>query len=95
VKIPYVTCHYVTEEKVCQVPHQVCSMEPYCHTYKVCRKVPVCVPVCEPACPPPCCPPPCCPSVPVSRKVGSSEWFARLSDKVRHCRGEQPACGDN
>ena len=33
------------------VPYITCKMEPYCVTYKVCRKVPVCVPLCEPQCP--------------------------------------------
>jgi hypothetical protein len=30
------------------VPHTYCTLEPYCVTYKVCRRIPVCVPVCEP-----------------------------------------------
>src|SRR5262245_47689838 len=49
----------VPEQRVCQVPHTTCHMEPYCVTTKVCRQVPVCVPVCEspcePACEPMCC----------------------------------------
>jgi hypothetical protein len=49
-KIPYTTCRLVPKEICKMVPVTTCKMEPYCETYKVCRRVPVCVPVgCEPA----------------------------------------------
>jgi hypothetical protein len=46
-QVPYTTCRLVREECVKQVSTTECTMEPYCVTTKVCRKVPVCVPVCE------------------------------------------------
>jgi hypothetical protein len=66
----------VSEERVCQVPRTTCTLEPYCVTYKVCRRVPVCVPVCEPACPPGPC-------GPTGRSMSNAEWFARTTSRAR------------
>jgi hypothetical protein len=81
-QVPYLTCRLIPEEKVCQVPHVTCTMEPYCTTRKVYRQVPVCVPV---------CPPPCgC----TSRRMSSTEWYARLNDRaVRLCSASAPVAG--
>jgi hypothetical protein len=45
--IPYVTCRLESQECIRQVPTTVCTLEPYCVTYKVCRRVPICVPLCN------------------------------------------------
>jgi hypothetical protein len=45
-KIPYTVCKTVAKEVVRQVPVTTCRMEPYCETYKVCRRVPICAPSC-------------------------------------------------
>jgi hypothetical protein len=50
-KVPYTTCRMVSEECVRQVPVTTCHMEPYCVTYKVCRRIPVTIAVCPPPCP--------------------------------------------
>ena len=50
-QVPYTTCRFEKQECVKMVPHTTCHLEPYCVTYKVCRKVPVCVPMCAPECP--------------------------------------------
>jgi hypothetical protein len=73
VQVPYTTCRWVQEERVKQVPSTTCTMEPYCVTCKVCRKVPVCVPVCE-------CPP--CPEV---CKPRCHEWLSRFGRRGAFC----------
>jgi hypothetical protein len=47
-QVPYTTCRMVAEECVRMVPHTTCSLQPYCVTYKICRRIPICVPVCDP-----------------------------------------------
>jgi hypothetical protein len=65
INVPYTTCRMVSETVSRQVPHTVCTMQPYCESYKVCKMIPVCVPVCVPAAPactpsPAPCPPAAC-----------------------------------
>jgi hypothetical protein len=85
-QIPYMTCRLVPEEKVTVVPNTVCTLQPYCVNYKVCRQVPVCLPVGEPPCPP---------AVPLSSRVGSTEWYARLTDKALHVANAVSAAADS
>jgi hypothetical protein len=54
------------------VPSTTCTLEPYCVTVKVCRRIPVCVPVCPPPCPPPC---PC----------GPVSWTPTVHDYLARC----------
>jgi hypothetical protein len=76
VQVPYVTCHMVPKECVRLVPQTTCTLEPYCVTTKVCRRVPVCVPVC----------PPCCPHGPVSAVPSVHERLARCACQAREER---------
>jgi hypothetical protein len=46
-RVPYTTCRLETEQCMRMVPQTLCHLEPYCETYRVCRRVPICVPVCE------------------------------------------------
>jgi hypothetical protein len=82
--VPYVTCKVLTEERVCQVPQTFCTMQPYTVTYKTCRLVPVCEPVCEP----------CCPPGPLGRRESTTEWYARLTDRVLHDPAVRQASAD-
>src|SRR5262249_61527696 len=50
-QVPYVSCKMVPHEVVRCVPLTTCRWEPYCVTYKVCRRIPIYLPVCEPSCP--------------------------------------------
>jgi hypothetical protein len=46
--VPVVTCRLVPKEVVRCVPVTTCRLEPYCVTYKVVRRIPICVPECVP-----------------------------------------------
>ena len=43
--VPFTTCRMERQQRVQMIPCTVCTLEPYCETCKVCRRVPVCVPV--------------------------------------------------
>src|SRR5438034_9942146 len=87
--VPYMTCRMVSQECVRQVPCTTCTLEPYCVTCKVCRRIPVCEPVCEPACPPPCSP------GPWSMGPRMHEWLAHFMNRrpgCENCGSSAPSC---
>jgi hypothetical protein len=67
----------VPEECVRMVPHTTCTLEPYCVTYKVCKRIPVCVAECVPCCPAPA---PCC-----GFKTKMHGWLSRYSHRRHEC----------